>query len=97
MDEAGTGASSYLVVTRIYPQADTDNTDNTNLSFKFGASDIPKKTPTYASSGTFDIAADHKIDSRAAGRYLSYKMTVSDNKSFKFSGFNLDVTATGSR
>ena len=40
---------------------------------------------------------DHRIDSRAADRYLSYKMTVSDNKSFKFSGFDIDVTQTGSR
>ena len=97
LDEAGSGVSSYLVVTRIYPQADTENTDNTNLTFEFGASDIPRNTPTYASSVTFDISSDHKIDSRAAGRYLSYKMTVNDNKSFKFSGFDLDVTATGSR
>ena len=97
LDEAGAGVSSYLVVTRIYPQTDTTNTDNTNLAFEFGASDIPRNTPTYASSVTFNIASDHKIDSRAAGRYLSYKMTVSDNKSFKFSGFDLDVTATGSR
>tara|TARA_Y100001938_G_scaffold150777_1_gene243376 strand:- start:17719 stop:19335 length:1617 start_codon:yes stop_codon:yes gene_type:complete len=97
LDEAGTGVSSYLVVTRIFPQADTENTDNTSLSFQFGASDIPRNTPTYTSAVTFDIAADHKIDSRASGRYLSYKMTVSDNKSFIFSGFDLDVTATGSR
>lgn len=97
LDELGTGVSSYLVVTRIYPQADTQNTDNTELTFEFGASDIPKITPTYGSSVTFNVQSDYKIDSRAAGRYLSYKMTVTDNKSFKFSGFDLDVTATGSR
>ena len=49
------------------------------MSFEFGASDIPNNVPTYASSVTFDISSDHKIDGRAAGRYLSYKMTVSDN------------------
>jgi hypothetical protein len=86
-----------MVVTRIYPQADTVNTADTTLTFQFGASDIPRATPTYAASVTFDMASQHKIDSRAAGRYLSYKMTVSDNKDFEFSGFDLDVTPTGAR
>lgn len=97
LDEAGTAVSSYMVVTKIYPQADTVNTADTTLTFQFGASDIPRATPTYASAVTFDMASQHKIDSRAAGRYLSYKMTVTDNKDFEFSGFDLDVTPTGAR
>ena len=42
---------------------------------------------------------DHKIDSRAAGRYLSYKMTLgaTDYKNFKFSGFGIEITQTGAR
>ena len=42
---------------------------------------------------------DHRIDSRAADRYLSYKMTLGamDNKDFEFSGFDFDVTQTGAR
>ena len=97
LDEAGTAVTSYMVVTRIYPQADTVNTEDTTLTFQFGASDIPRATPTYASAVTFDMASQHKIDSRAAGRYLSYKLTISDNKDFEFSGFDLDVTPTGAR
>jgi len=48
---------------------------------------------------TFNIASDHKIDSRAAGRYLSYKMTLgaTDYKDFELSGFDIDVTQTGAR
>ena len=48
---------------------------------------------------TFDIATDHKIDSRAAGRYLSYKMTLNgdDYKDFEISGFDIDITQTGAR
>ena len=97
LDEAGTAVSSYMVVTRIFPQADTVNTADTTLTFQFGASDIPRSTPTYASAVTFDMATQHKIDSRAAGRYLSYKMTITDNKDFEFSGFDLDTTQTGAR
>ena len=48
---------------------------------------------------TFDISTDHKIDSRASGRYLSYKMTLgaTDYKDFEFSGFDIDITQTGAR
>ena len=97
LDEAGLGASQYVVCTRIYPQADTINTNDTTLTFEFGASDIPRATPTYSTSVSFDIAADHKIDSRAAGRYLSYRITIPDNKDFEISGMDLEVTATGRR
>jgi hypothetical protein len=97
LDEAGLGANQYVVCTRIYPQADTVNTADTTLTFEFGASDIPKSTPAYSSSQVFDIATDHKIDSRAAGRYLSYKVSFTDNKDFELSNFDLEVTATGRR
>ena len=99
LDEAGSAATNYTVVTRLYPQADTTNTSDTTLTFEFGASDIPRDTPTYSSAVTFDVASDHKIDSRAAGRYLSYKMTLAsdDYKDFSFSGFDIDITQTGAR
>ena len=67
LDEAGSAATNYTVVNRLYPQADTTNTSDTTLTFEFGASDIPRDTPTYSSAVTFDVASDHKIDSRAAG------------------------------
>jgi hypothetical protein len=97
LDETGTDLSGYKVITAMYPQCDTSNATNTNLAFSFGASDLPRNTPTYATSTNFDIAVDTKIDSRAAGRYLSYKVEVTDNKDFSFSGFDLDITITGSR
>ena len=97
LDEGGLAVSQYVVCTRLYPQADTTNTNDTTLNFEFGASDIPRATPTYSSSVTFDMASDHKIDSRAAGRYLSYRVTLNDNKDFEISGFDLEVTPTGMR
>lgn len=99
LDEMGSAAANYTVVTRLFPQADTLNTSDTTMTFQFGASDIPRTTPTYASSVTFDISSDHKIDARAAGRYLSYKMTLAntDYKDFELSGFDIDVSQTGAR
>ena len=97
LDEAGLGASQYVVCTRLYPQCNTVNSTDTTLTFQFGASDIPRSTPTYTSTAAFDIATDHKIDSRAAGRYLSYKVTIPSNADFELTGFDLEVTATGRR
>jgi hypothetical protein len=97
LDEAGLGANQYMVCTSIYPQADTANNADTRLRFEFGASDIPPLTPSYTSGSFFDIQADHKIDSRAAGRYLSYLVTSPNIKDFELSGFDLDVIATGRR
>ena len=97
LDEGGLAASQYVVVTRILPQADTQNSSNTLINFEFGGSDIPRATPAYSSLVVYDIATDHKVDSRAAGRYLSYRMTIGDNKDFEFSGFDLDITPTGAR
>lgn len=96
LDEAGSAASNYVVVNRIFPQADTRN-ENKVLQFRFGASDVPTGTPTYGSTQSFNMQTDHKIDSRAAGRYLAYEITVSDNKDFEISGFDLDVIPTGRR
>ena len=97
LDETKRGIRGYKVINRLYPQADTRNTNDTTLNFEFGASDIPSNNPTYSTSSSFNMATEYKIDSRAAGRYLSYRVTVSDNKDFELSGFDLEVTATGKR
>jgi hypothetical protein len=99
LDEGGLAARQYMVVTRLYPQCDTINTADTTLTFEFGASDIPRATPVYGSPVTYNIPTEHKIDSRAAGRYLSYRMTLANNdyKDFDLSGFDIEITPTGAR
>jgi len=88
--------SGYKVVTKVYPQVTTDNA-NKQFEFTFGASDLQGSDPVYATAVVFDGATDHKIDSRAAGRYLAYKMTMSGTKDFAFIGFDAEVTTTGRR
>jgi hypothetical protein len=97
MDEIKERLSGYKVVNAIYPQMQTQNTELTTVTFEFGASDIPQNTPTFSETRTYDISSDYKIDSRVSGRYLSYRLIFSDNKDVEFSGFDLDVTATGRR
>ena len=88
--------SGYKVINKIFPQIDTDNS-NKNFVFTFGASDLLGDSTAYQGSITFNGATDHKIDSRVSGRYLSYKLTVDDNKDFSFIGFDVDVLTTGRR
>ena len=88
--------TGYKVVTKVYPQVTTSNA-NQDFNFTFGAADLQGSAPVYSDTVVFDGAVDHKIDSRSAGRYLSYKMTVSDTKDFAFIGFDADVQTTGRR
>ena len=99
LDEIRQPLDGYKVITRLLPQISTENTDDTTILFEFGASDLPNTAPLYSASTTFNMATDYKIDSRAAGRYLSYKITLQagDLKDYAFSGFDLDVTTTGQR
>lgn len=98
LDEANISLDGYKIVTRVLPQVSTENQDNTNITFTFGATDIPSASPVYGSDSTFDISTDYKLDSRVSGRYLSYKVTLASNdyKDFSFSGMDVDIATTGS-
>jgi hypothetical protein len=39
----------------------------------------------------------YKLDYRAAGRFLSLKMTMNDYRQFSVSGIDLDLDVTGER
>lgn len=88
--------SGYKIISSILPQITTPSTDK-SFSFAFGAANLISSSPIYEATVTFDATTDYKIDSRASGRYLSYKMTSSDFKDFKFTGFDADVAVTGRR
>ena len=88
--------SGYKVISKMVPQVHTDNS-NREFNFSFGAADLINTSPVYENVSTFDAAISHKIDARSSGRYLSYKMTVSDQKDFKFLGFDVEITVTGRR
>ena len=88
--------AGYKVINKIHPQVDTTDA-NKQFTFVFGAADLIGDATKYGAPIVFDGTTDYKIDTREAGRYLSYKMTVDDNKDFNFLGFDLDVITTGRR
>ena len=95
LDELST-LSGYKVISAMLPQITTPST-NKDFEFNFGAANIISDSPTYETVVTFDAGVDYKMDSRASGRYLSYKMTTNDYKDFAFTGFDADVSVTGRR
>ena len=68
-----------------------------SFDFPFGAADTPNATPNYQTSVTFDSSDAYKVDTRIAGRYLSYKLTTATLKDFAFSGMDVEVVVTGRR
>ena len=95
MDESNP-ISGQKVLSRVTPQVVTNNTDKT-FEFTFGASPMISTAPTYEGTVTFDAAVDYKVDSRASGRYLSYKFSVPTNKDFNLTGFDAEVAIVGRR
>lgn len=96
LDESGLPLTGYKNIRRIAPQFSTV-ASNKNFSVTFGAADFPNNVPSYETTQTYDSSSNYKIDSRAAGRYLSYKVETPDNKDFALSGFDFDVVSTGRR
>ena len=96
LDDSGVPLSGYKVISKIYPQISTPNSNGT-FEFTFGAGDTPNATPSYGSTTTFDALQDYKLDTRIAGRYLSYKMTTPTDKDFALSGMDVEVIVTGRR
>ena len=94
LDEAQLPLSGYKNITKMVPQFVT-TAPNKEFVVSMGAADLATSDPTYETSFTFDSSTAYKIDSRASGRYLSYKIETTDVKDFTISGFDFDVLATG--
>ena len=96
LDDQGIPLTGYKIISKITPQISTDSSEG-SFVFTFGAADLPHATPNYGSPVSFDALYNYKVDTRMAGRYLSYKMTAGADKDFNFTGMDVDVTVTGRR
>jgi hypothetical protein len=88
--------SGYKIINKLYPQIETPSSDKV-FNFSMGGANLLSDAPTYETTVSFDSSVDYKIDSRASGRYLSYKVDIPVAKDFSFTGFDLDVSITGRR
>ncbi len=94
LDESGLPLSGYKNIVKAVPQFSTVSS-NKLFDVTFGAADYANETPNYGATSSFNSSTQHKIDSRSAGRYLSYKITTPDLKDFSVSGFDFEVVSTG--
>lgn len=67
------------------------------LTFQLGGSEQIKSAVNYEATVSFDHVNDYKVDSRATGRYLAMKITVTTANLFRFSGYDLDVLKVAGR
>ena len=96
LDEMQLPLTGYKNIRKMVPQFSTLSSDKT-FNVSMGAADLASDVPVYDQTYNFDTSSEYKIDSRSAGRYLSYKIQTDTKKDFTISGFDFDVIATGKR
>ena len=96
LDDQGIELSGYKVISKVYPQVSTANS-NATFGFTFGSSDRANANPIYSDEVNFNSSDEYKVDTRISGRYLSYKVTSANLKDFAFSGMDVEVVVTGRR
>ena len=96
LDEIQMPLTGYKNIRKMVPQFSTVASNKT-FDVAMGAANLATDVPTYDLTYSFNSDTEYKIDSRSAGRYLSYKIETSDIKDFTVSGFDFDVIATGRR
>lgn len=96
LDESQIPLSGYKIIKAIYPQVSSVDAA-TSVDFHFGAADLPNTVPNYGDPTAFTIQTAYKLDSRASGRYLSYKVTADTINDITLSGMDVDIIVTGRR
>lgn len=96
LDETGQNLRAYKSLTNLYPQM--VSASGSTISFSVGAADLPNNAPNYSTVTFFHPSSQYQVNTRAAGRYLSYKVSTVDPEShFAFTGFDADFLMTSKR
>lgn len=91
--ETGLPLRSYKTVKQIVPQVLADSP----VTWELGATDLPTGTPVYQTAVSFDPLTDYKVDTKASGRYLAYRLTSESSDNFALTGFDADVVSLSRR
>lgn len=97
VDETKAPLRSYKQINSIIPQITTvGGTDQVRV--KVGATDFPHDTsPNYVTNYLFTPSTDHKVDSRAAGRLVAYRVEEENGNFFNFSAADFEITVNSGR
>lgn len=96
LDDTGLPLRDYKTVLAIIPQAEFGASDG-YLTMKIGSSDKATDAITWRTVKDFRPAETERVDTRAAGKYLAYRLSMNDIEDFKFSGFDAEVVSTSKR
>jgi hypothetical protein len=96
LDDSGLPLRSYKTVLSITPQAEFQATDGF-LTMKIGSADKASEAIVWRTTKDFKPSETERIDTRAAGKYLAYRLSMNDIEDFKFSGFDAEVVSTSRR
>jgi hypothetical protein len=96
LDDSGLELRAYKQVKSIIPQAEFEASDGI-LTFQVGSSDLPLQAVSWSTSYDYRPDVDYKIDTRANGRYLAYRVSLNEIENFKFSGFDAEVLSLSRR
>ena len=102
LDETGQELRSYKNLKNIYPQMvssdESEALGESYVTFNIGAADLPNNTPNYSTTTDFKPSQMYQLNTRASGRYLSYKIETPDPLThFSLTGFDADFIATAKR
>ena len=97
LDQVGASLRDYKSIKGLWPEARFD-ANSAPLMFNFGSTDYANSPlPVYGTVLSYDGNVNYKLDFKAAGRYLSIKITYSDTNNFVLGGFDVDYIITGHR
>jgi hypothetical protein len=96
LDETNLPLRAYKTVLSITPQAAFLSSQG-NMTLKVGSTDNANTPIVWRTSYDFRPDQTERIDTRASGKYLAYRLSMNDIEDFTFSGFDAEVVSTSRR
>lgn len=96
LDDTGLPLKSYKTVLSFLPQAEFEASDGF-LTLRIGSADKASEAIVWRTVKDFRPSDTEKIDTKASGKYLAYRLSMNDIEDFKFSGFDAEVVSTSRR
>ena len=96
LDDSGLPLRSYKTILSFTPQAEFEASEG-ELTLKIGATDKASTPVTWYTEYDFRPDQTERIDTRASGKYLAYRLSMNEIEDFKFSGFDAEVVSTSKR
>jgi len=96
LDETNLPLRSYKTVLSITPQASFLSSEG-NMTLRIGSADNANSPIVWRTVTDFRPDQTERIDTRASGKYLAYRMSMNEIEDFTFSGFDAEVVSTSKR